>query len=277
MWELLTYGFMQRAFLAGTVIGIVCAVIGVYVVLRGMAFIGTGIAHAAFGGVALGFFLGVNPTLSAVVFCVLVGWGIGGVARSGAVREDTAVGIFFAATMALGILIIGLSQGYTMDLFSYLFGSILAVTPTDVWLTLGLGAVVLLTVAVFAKELLFITFDPEMAQVSGVPAGPLYFLLITLIAVTVVLAIKVVGIVLVSALLVIPAAAAWQLAHRFYTMMALAVVFGVVSTTGGLVLSYMLNTASGATIVLVATGLFFAVTFATAQRNRFFPRRRQVA
>ena len=271
MLELLTYGFMQRAFVAGAVIGVVCAIIGVYVVLRGMAFIGTGIAHAAFGGVALGLFLGINPMLSAVVFCTLVGWGIGGVARSGAVREDTAVGIFFAATMALGILLIGLSQGYTMDLFSYLFGSILAVTPTDMCVTLALGVMVLGVVLFFYKELLFITFDPEMAEVSGVPATRLYFLLITLIATTVVLSIKVVGIVLVSALLVIPAAAAWQLAHRFSLMMLLAVLFGVTATTGGLVLSYVLNTASGATIVLLATGLFFVATLAAAWRERRLP------
>lgn len=259
MTAILAYGFMQRALIAGTLIGIVCAVIGVYVVLRGMAFIGAGIAHAAFGGVALGFFLGINPTLSAVVFCTLVGWGIAAVARTRAVREDTAVGIFFAATMAFGVLLIGLSRGYNVELFSYLFGSILAVTPTDLWVTLTLSVVVLSAVGLFYKELLFLTFDEEMAAVAGIPVRPLYFLLVTLIALTVVVAIKVVGIVLVSALLVIPAAAAWQLAYRPHTMMALSVAFGILSTLGGLGLSYVLDTASGATIVLLATTLFFAV------------------
>ena len=257
MWEVLSYGFMQRALLAGTVTGLVCALIGVYVVLKGMSFIGTGIAHAAFGGVALGFWLGVNPTLSAVVFCVLVGWGIAGVAQSGRLREDTAVGIFFAATMALGILVIGLLQGYNVELFSYLFGSILAVTPVDMVISLVLGVLVLATVGFFFKEFLFITFDPEMAQVVGIPVRPLYFLLVTLIALTVVLSIKVVGIVLVSALLVTPAAAAWQLTDRFQVMMALSVAFGVLSTVAGLFLSYGLDTASGATIVLVNTLVFF--------------------
>ena len=201
MLELLSYTFMQRALIAGALIGALCAVIGVYVVLKGLSFIGAGIAHASFGGVALGFLLGVNPVLTAVVFCLLTAWGIGLVSRKGQIKEDTAVGIFFASTMALGILLIGLMRGYNVDLFGYLFGSILAVTPQDVWVTIGLGAAVLGVVGLLFKELLFITFDPEMAEVTGVPAGKLYFLLLSLIAVTVVVSIKVVGIILVSALI----------------------------------------------------------------------------
>lgn len=270
MLEVLSYTFMQRALLVGVLIGAVCAVIGVYVVLRSMSFIGAGIAHASFGGVALGFLLGVNPVISAITFCLAVAWGIAWVSRSGKVKEDTAVGIFFASTMALGILAIGLMEGYNLDLFSYLFGSILAITQADVWLTVGLSGVVLVLVALFFKELLFITFDPETAQVLGLPVTALYFLLITLIALTVVIALKVVGIILVSALIVTPAAAAWQLTERFGRMMALSVLFGVVSTVGGLLLSYELNTASGATIVLLSTALFFLSLL-------FSPRRRRAA
>ena len=265
---ILQYAFMQRALVAGALIGAVCAVVGVYVVLRGLAFIGAGIAHASFGGVALGFLLGLNPVFTAVVFCLATAWGIGFVARKGEVREDTAIGVFFASAMALGILFIGVMHGYNVDLFGYLFGSILAVTQQDLWITLGLGVVVLLVVGLFFKELLFVTFDAEMAEVAGVPAARLYFLLLSLVALTVVLSIKVVGIVLVSALIVTPAAAAYQLTEDFGRMMVLAVVIGVTSAVGGLLLSYPLNTASGATIVLLATLIFFISALVSPRRRR---------
>jgi ABC-type Mn2+/Zn2+ transport system permease subunit len=266
--EILQYAFMQRALVAGALIGAVCAVVGVYVVLRGLSFIGAGIAHASFGGVALGFLLGVNPVLAAVVFCLAIAWGIGFVARKGQVKEDTAIGVFFASSMALGILCIGLMHGYHVDLFGYLFGSILAVSPQDLWITLGLGLAVLAVVGLFYKELLFVAFDAEMAEVTGVPAGRLYFLLLSLVALTVVLSIKVVGIVLVSALIVTPAAAAYQLTEDFRRMMALSVLIGVTSAVGGLLLSYPLNTASGATIVLLATLIFFASALVSPRRRR---------
>jgi ABC-type Mn2+/Zn2+ transport system permease subunit len=268
MSELLSFAFMQRALLAGALIGAVCAVIGVYVVLKGLSFIGAGIAHASFGGVALGFLLGINPLVTAIGFCLATAWGIGLVARKSQVKEDTAIGIFFASTMALGILFIGLMQGYNVDLFGYLFGSILAVGAEDVWITLGLSISVLVVVGLLFKELMFVTFDAEMAEVTGVPAGKVYFLLISLIALTVVLSIRVVGIVLVSALIVTPAAAAYQLTEDFRRMMALAVIIGAGSAVGGLLLSYPLNTASGATIVLLATLVFFGAALVSPRRRR---------
>jgi ABC-type Mn2+/Zn2+ transport system permease subunit len=268
MTEILSYAFMQRALLAGTIIGVVCAVVGVYVVLKGMSFIGAGIAHASFGGVALGFVLGTNPVLTAVLFCMATAWGIGLASRKTRIKEDSAVGIFFASTMAFGILLIGLMHGYTVDLFGYLFGSILAVTREDLWITGGLGLGILAVVAMFFKELLFVTFDAEMAAVTGLPAGRIYFLLISLVALTVVISMKVVGVVLVSALLVTPAAAAYQLTEDFRRMMTLSVVLGLASTIGGLLLSYKINTASGATIVLLSTCIFVVAAL-------FSPRRRQ--
>lgn len=268
MFDSLGYAYMQRALAAGVLIGALCAVIGVYVVLKQLSFIGAGISHASFGGVALGLWLGVNPVWSAIVFCLLVAWAIGSVSRRRIVKEDTAVGVFFASTMALGIVVIGLMRGYQVDLFSYLFGSILAVTAADVWITIGLAALVIGCVAVFYKDLLFVAFDPEMAEVTGLPAGRLYFLLITLMALTVVVSIKVVGIVLVSALLVIPAAAAFQLTERFRNMMALAVVFGVGSNVLGLFISDWLHTASGAAIVLLATFIFFISAALSPKRRR---------
>ncbi|MFQ6059514.1 MAG: metal ABC transporter permease [Anaerolineae bacterium] len=268
MLEILSYTFMQRALLASVLIGTVSAVIGVYVVLRGLSFIGAGIAHASFGGVALGFLLGINPLLAAVVFCLLTAWGIAWTSRRAEVKEDTAIGIFFASTMALGILVIGLMRGYNVDLFGYLFGSVLAVTRQDLWLSLLLGAGVLLTVGLFFKELLFITFDPEMARVSGLPAGALYVMLLSLMALTIVLSIKVVGIILVSALIVIPAAAAYQLTEDFRRMMLLAVVIGNLSAVVGLFLSYWLDTASGATMVLTATAFFTLSALLSPRRRR---------
>ncbi len=256
MMDFLQYAFMQRALIGGVMVGLLTAIIGVYIVLKGMSFVGAGIAHASFGGVALGFLLGIDPLWAAVVFCLAVAWGIGTVTRRGGIKEDTAVGIFFASTMAFGVLLVGLIHGYNIDLFSYLFGSILAITAEDLKMVLGVGFLVLLTVALLYKEFLFITFDPETARVSGLPEPALYYLLLTLIALTVVVSIKVVGIVLVSALLVTPAASAYQLSRSFGKMMALSAFLGVLSVIVGLILSYYLNTASGATVVLTATAIF---------------------
>lgn len=268
MFESFEYAYMQRALVAGVLVGAVCAVIGVYVVLKGLAFIGAGISHASFGGVAIGVYLGINPIWSAIVFCILTAWAIGLTSRRGHVKEDTAVGVFFASTMALGILIVGLKQGYQVDLFSYLFGSILAVTLQDVWTTVAITALVIGSVIVLFKDLMFVAFDSEMAEVTGVPAGKLYFLLITMMALTVVMSIKVVGIVLVSALIVTPAAAAYQLTEKFRNMMALAVVFGVGSCVFGLVLSDLLRIASGATIVLLSTLIFFVCAALSPRRRK---------
>ena len=269
MFDILGYTFMQRALASSVLIGAVCAVIGVYVVLKGLSFIGAGIAHASFGGVALGFLLGLNPVITAIVFCLATAWGIGLVTRRGEVKEDTAIGVFFASTMALGILFIGLMRGYNVDLFGYLFGSVLAVTAADLWISGALALAVLLVVGLFYKELLFITFDPEMAEAAGLPASQLYFLLISLIALTIVLSIKVVGIILVSALIVTPAAAAYQLTDDFRRMMALSVLLGVGSALVGLFLSYWLNIASGATIVLTATVIFFLAALLSPRRRRW--------
>ncbi len=269
MLEILDYTFMQRAIAASVLIGLVCSVMGVYVVLRGLAFIGAGVAHASFGGVALGVVLGVNPLFTAAAFCVATAWSIGIVSRTGKVKEDTAIGIFFASTMAFGIVLIGLLDEYNTDLFGYLFGSVLAISESDLWLTVGLSVGVLGVIALLYKELLFITFDPEAAEASGLPARALYFLLLGLLAVTIVVSLKVIGIILVSALLVTPAAAAYQLTTDFKKMMALSAFFGVFSALLGLALSYALDTASGATIVLTATGIFFITAIVSRTRKGF--------
>ena len=256
MTEILAYGFMQKALAAGILVSITCSVISFFVLVNRLSFIGVGISHAAFGGVAIGFLFGIDPTLSAVIFSVLTAWMIGIVSRRGRLNEDTTIGIFYAAAMALGIVIIGLSRGYTVDLFGYLFGNILAVTSTDLWIVAALSLFVLGTVFYFFKELLYISFDEESAQVNGVPVAFLYYYLLTLMAVTIVISMKVVGIILVSALLVIPAAAAYEVSSHYKSVLIVSVIVGLVSALGGLLVSYRFNTASGATIVLLAAAVF---------------------
>ncbi len=257
MGEILSYGFMQRAILAGVIVGLLCSVLSLFVVLKRLSFIGVGISHSAFGGVALGFLLGIEPTWTAAIFCILIALLIGLVKQRGKIQEDTTIGIFFAATMAFGILLVGLSKRYNMDLFGYLFGNILAISASDVKMVVAVSIVVLSIIAVFFKELLFYSFDEAMAKVSGIPTGFLNYLLLTLLALVIVVSIKVVGIVLVSALLVIPGAAGRQISSNYRGMLAGALLVGFLATTGGLIISYLLNLPSGSTIVLLATLFFF--------------------
>ncbi len=266
--EILGYTFMQRALWSATLIGALCALIGVYVVLRSMSFIGAGIAHASFGGVALGFILGVNPFFTTVIFCTLTAWAIAFFSEGQKIREDTAVGIFFASTMAFGVLLIGLMRGYNVDLYGYIFGNILAVSRFDLYTSLVLGVVVLGLIVLFYKEFLLLTFDPEMARVVGLPVRTLNLLMLTLVALTVVLSIKSVGVVLVSALIVTPAASAFLLTDDFKKMMWISVGIGVGGSWLGLFLSTWLNVASGAAIVMTVTLIFFLCFLFSPQRRR---------
>ena len=258
MIELLGYGFVQRALIAGILVGVLCGVLGFFVVLKRLSFIGVGISHSAFGGIAIGVLAGVEPLLAAAVFSTAVAWAIGWLSRKGRLHEDTAIGILFSSAMALGVALISLSSTYQVDLFGYLFGNILAVSPGDLWLLGGIAVVVLAAVALLFKELLFVAFDEEVARANGLPVTPLYFVLLSCLALAVVAAIRVVGIVLVEALLVITAAIGYQLARGYRAMLCLSVVAAVLSAVIGLCVSYFLNIAAGATIVLVLTLLFFA-------------------
>lgn len=269
MTDILGYAFMQRALVAAVLVGVVCSVIGTYVVLKRLAFIGAGISHSAFGGVALGYLLGLSPIGVAIPFSLATAMAIGWVSRKGKMPEDTAIGIFFATAMALGVLFIGLSAGYNVDLFGYLFGSILAVSVSDIWLILGLGLGVIAVVLLLFKEFFFLSFDEEMAAVSGLPVRGLYFVLLGLMALTVIISMKLVGIILVQALLVIPAAASYQLTRNFGRMMLISVLIGLVSGILGLFLSYWWDLASGATIVLTAAAIFFiCFLFSPVRRRR---------
>jgi len=267
MTELLSYGFMQRALLAGVLAGLLCGVLGFFVVLKRLSFIGVGISHSAFGGIAIGVVLGVEPLVAAAVFATLVAWGIGWLSRAGRLHEDTSIGILFSSAMALGVALISLSHTYQVDLFGYLFGNILSVSPRDLGLLAAIALLVLAGVGLLFKELLFVAFDEEVARASGLPVTVLSFLLLTGLALAVVAAIRVVGIILVEALLVIPAAIGYQLARGYRAMLCIAVLSAVLSAVAGLFISYFFNVAAGATIVLVLT-LVFGLAVAVARNRR---------
>ena len=268
MTDLLDYGFAQRALITGALLGVTCAVLAFFVVLRRMAFIGVGISHAALGGVALGVVLGIPPVLAATVFAVLVAWVIGWIAARGQVAEDTAIGVFFATAMALGVALISRSDSYRQDLMGYLFGNILSVSTADVWVLAGLALGSLAILALFFKEFLFLGVDEEAARAAGLPAEALRYLLLTVLAVTIVASMKVVGSVLVSAFLVIPAATGQAVAGSSRGMLGVAVASALASVAAGLWLSWIWDLPSGASIVLASAVLFFLAVAAGRLRGR---------
>ena len=252
------YPFMQRAFIAAIAVGLLCSSIGTYVVLRRLSFIGDGIAHASFAGIVIAYLRGIDYNIGATIVAVLTALGIGFVHRRGRISLDTTIGVLFTGAFALGVFLMSQQKNYTVDLQSFLFGDILSVGPKDLWVIVALGAAVAATIAVLFRPLLYTSFDPIVAQASGIRAGRTEYVLLVAIALTIIVALQSVGIILVAALLVTPAAAAYQLTSRFVPMMSLSAVLGIASTVGGLYLSYYLRSSSGATIVLLATILFFA-------------------
>lgn len=252
----MTYGFMQRGLVAAILVGVVCAVMGTFVVLKGLAFIGDAVSHAALPGLVIAFLLGIPLYIGGSIAAVGTAIAIGAVARRGGLRFDTAVGVLFAGTFALGILLFSTIRNYTTDLFSYLLGNVLGITASDLLAIALLGAVVLGIVSVLRKELLYATFDPGGAGASGLPVAALEYLLLALLGVTIVVSIQAVGIVMVVAMLVTPAATAQLLVVRFGRMIAVSVFVASASAVVGLYLSFYLNVASGASIVLVETIVF---------------------
>ncbi len=260
MLEALQYEFMRNAVIAGLVASIACGVIGVYVIVKHMVSISGSIAHASFGGIGLGYFLNISPVLGAMFFALLSALTMGLVIRRTRVPQDTAIGILWALGMALGIVLIGLTPGYAPDLMSYLFGNILTVPFSDIVLMLILDAVIIITVIVLYKEFLILSFDEEYGTVMGMPVERLYLLLLGMIALTIVVLIRVVGMILVIALLTFPATLARQFTHDLKKMMLLAILFGAIFTFGGLWLSFVFDLASGATIILFS-GIVLLATF----------------
>jgi len=271
MLEALQYGFMQNAVMAGILAAIACGIIGVYVVIRKIVFISGGIAHASFGGVGLGYLLGINPVLGALAFSLAAGVTMGAVTRKTRVPEDTAIGIIWAVGMSLGLVFIALTPGYVPDLMSYLFGNILTVPTGDLILMLALDVIIIGIVVALYKEYLILSFDEEYGRAIGIRADLLYLLLLVMIALTVVILIRVVGMILVIALLTFPAAIARQFTYNMKKMMILSVILGFIFTMGGLWLSYELNLPSGATIVLLSAVLLaISMGVSRLRKNPFF-------
>ena len=260
----LQYEFMQRGMIAAVLVGIVCAVVGSYVVLRGMAFFGDALAHTILPGIALGYLIsgGARDMLFwwALGTAVIAALGIGAISKNAEIKEDTSIGVIFAGMFALGIALISTVKSYAVDLSHFLFGDVLSVSSHSLWLIVIFGGLVLLAVFAFYKEFMTLSFDPILAATLRLPVGMLNNLLLTLIAVTVAVSLQTVGVALMVAMLVTPAATAYLLTHRLSTMMMLAAVFASLSGVIGLYLSFYLSIASGAAIVLTAT-VFFMVAF----------------
>jgi ABC-type Mn2+/Zn2+ transport system permease subunit len=270
--EPLQYSFMLRAFLASIIVGVLCAVMGTYVVLRGMAFLGDALAHAILPGVAIAYLLHGNLLVGALVAAVIIALSIGVFTRQGTIQEDTAIGILFAAALSLGVALISTIKTYAVDLSHILFGNVLGVSAQDLLWTAGLGFVILLTVFLLYKPFLVISFDPVLAATMRLPADLLRNLMLVLLALTVVVSLQTVGVGLAAAMLVTPAATAFLLTRRLLQMMFISAALGALSSVIGLYLSYYINVVSGAAIVLTATA-FFLLAFLFNPRQGVLRRR----
>jgi manganese/iron transport system permease protein len=268
----LAYGFMQRGLLAALMVGVVCAVMGTFVVLKGLAFIGDAVSHAAFPGLVIAYLVGAPLYLGGSIAALATALSIAWVSRRGQLRFDTAVGVLFAGTFAFGVLMFSTIKGYAGDLLGYLLGNVLGITATDLIQLAGLGLLVLGAVLLLRKELLYATFDPQGARVSGLPVGFLEYMLLGLLGVTIVVSIQAVGIIMVVAMLVTPAATAQLLVTRFSRLVLIAMGVAVVSALAGLYVSFYWNVASGATIVLFET-LFFVLALVLGPRTGLLRRK----
>jgi manganese/iron transport system permease protein len=263
----LRYPFMIRGLLASVMVGTLCAVVGTYVVLRGMAFFGDALAHAILPGVAIAYLLGASLFWGALVMGLVTAIGIGYVSSRGEIKEDTAIGVLFAGSFALGVALLSTVQSYSVDLTHILFGNVLGVSQRDLWLTAGLGLLVLMTVVLLYKELLVVSFDPVLAATLRLPLGTLTYLLLVLIALTIVVSLQTVGVALLVAMLVTPAATAYLLTRRLWHMMIVGASIGAISSVTGLYLSFYVNVSSGAAVVLVCTALFLLVFLFSPRRG----------
>ncbi|HSO85180.1 MAG TPA: metal ABC transporter permease [Draconibacterium sp.] len=256
VFELFKYDFFLKAFIAAVFASISCGIIGGYIVSRRIVFISGGITHASFGGIGLAFFLGFNPILGAVIFAVLSALGIQFFTKVAEIREDSSIAIWWSLGMALGIIFVFLTPGYTPNLMSYLFGNILTVTISELWWMFALTLVIIAFFALFFNKILYIAFDEEFAKTAGVPVNLFNYLTMSLIALTVVLNIRVVGIILILSLLTIPQASANLFTNDFKKLLILSSVFAFIGTISGLFISYFLDIPSGAAIIFTLVIMF---------------------
>ena len=255
---MLEYAFMQRALAAAALVGLVCGVLGFFVVLRRLAFIGVGISHSALGGVALGLVLGISPLLTGGAFALAVALGIALAGQRTGLGRDTVIGVFFSGSMALGVVLASLEHGAQQELFGYLFGNVLAVTTGELLALAGGGALVVAALLALLRPQLFLAFDEEIARAYGQRVQLLDMALLALLAATIVIGVRLVGVLLIEALLVVPAATAALLARDYRRQLALSTLLSVASALGGLALAWQLDVAPGGMVALTAVGLFFA-------------------
>ncbi|MFM8813933.1 MAG: metal ABC transporter permease [Candidatus Limnocylindrus sp.] len=266
--EPLGYDFFVRALVASALVGVACAVVGSFVVLKGMSFIGDAVSHAAFPGIVIAYMLGLPIIIGGAVAAIGTALGIGALTRRSGLRADSIIGVLFAGMFALGVALFSSIPNYVGDLFAFLFGDVLGISVSDMIALSVLVIALLLVIRALWKELLFATFDPLGAGAAGLPVRRLDDLLLILIAVTIVISLQAVGIVLVVAMITTPAATAQLLVKRFSQMIGVAALIGVTAAVAGLYLSYALDLASGASIVLFETTLFLIVLLVTTMRGR---------
>lgn len=259
--------FLQNALIAGVLASVACGLIGSYVVVMRISYLAGGIAHSVMGGMGIAYYLGGSPFLGALIAAVISALLIGMVKLYWQAREDTLIGALWASGMALGILFISQTPGYQVDLMSYLFGNILLVAEGDLWLMAGMDLVIIATILVLYRPFQAVAFDPEFARLRGLPVNLLYLLLLCIVALTVVLLIQVVGLILVIALLTLPAAIAGHYVRTLSSLMALATLLGLVFTSAGLAISYQPDLPAGATIILLAAGSFIVSSLLSARKK----------
>ncbi|GKV54666.1 manganese transport system membrane protein MntC [Sporosarcina sp. NCCP-2222] len=253
--DLQTYAFLQKAFTTSIMVGVICGVIGSFIVLRGMALMGDAISHAILPGVAISYMLGINYFYGAVLTGVLTAFGIGAITQNSRIKSDSSIGLVFSAFFALGIILINRAKSAT-DLTQILFGNVLAVRNSDMWLTLAIGGLVLLVVIIFYKELLISSFDETMAAAYGLPTRLIHYAIMFLLTLVTVASLQTVGVILVVSLLITPASTAYLMTNRLSVMVVLSAIFGALSAVIGLYFSFLYNMPSGPVIALVTTALF---------------------
>lgn len=259
MIEILQYGFMQRAIIAGIIIGILCPLIGIFIVLRRMSLIGDSLSHVALSGVAAGILTGTYPLGMSLIFSVFAALAIEKLRKSYMEYAELSIAIILSAGIGLAVVLISLAKSFNIDLFGYLFGNITTVLPTDIWIIGGLGTIIIIVIKLLYKELFYIAFDEISARLAGIPVNYINLLFIILIASTITLSMRIVGILLVSSLMVIPVATSLQLAKSFKHATILSVIFAEASVISGIFISYYLELASGGTIVLISVIILLAV------------------
>ncbi len=267
MLEILQYPFMQRAIIGGLILGAILAIMGIFVILRRMAFFGDGIAHASLAGIAIGILVSQNPLIIAIIFSIILAAIIFYLERKTTLTSDVIIGILFTASMALGVVLISFKTGYQPELISFLFGNILAIKTSELIIMSIFAILVATFLFYFYRQIIFITFDREGAKVSGINTEVLDFIFYIMLAVAIVLGVKILGIILVSALLIIPASIGKLASRSFKQLTIMSVVFSEIIVLGGIIISYFLNLPTGAIIILFGTTLFLIVLFC---RKRFF-------